>query len=136
MKQDMANLRSILSIVARFDKDADFGPVVREWTSEVLKELDFRTEAANMAEVRGLLRSRRVRAIVPNAVEELVTARVLVMDFCEGFAIKDAARLDAEGVDRELLLQRVCEAWAAQLHVAGVFNADPHPGNILVSTAG
>ena len=132
----MANLRSILSIVARFDKDADFGPVVREWTSEVLKELDFRTEAANMAEVRGLLRSRRVRAIVPNAVEELVTARVLVMDFCEGFAIKDAARLDAEGVDRELLLQRVCEAWAAQLHVAGVFNADPHPGNILVSTAG
>ena len=96
MKQDMANLRSILSIVARFDKDADFGPnpnphpqphpiphphfnpnptptptlhlhpsptpnqdadfgpVVREWTSEVLKELDFRTEAANMAEVRAL----------------------------------------------------------------------------------
>ena len=40
MRQDMANLRSILSIVARFDKDADFGPVVREWTSEVLKELD------------------------------------------------------------------------------------------------
>jgi len=28
------------------------------------------------------------------------------------------------------------KAWAAQLHVAGVFNADPHPGNILVSTAG
>ena len=64
--------------------------------------------------MRALLRSRRVRAIVPNAVEELVTARVLVMDFCEGFAIKDAARLDAEGVDRELLLQRVCEAWAAR----------------------
>ena len=136
MRQDMANLGSILSIVARFDKDADFGPVVREWTAEVLKELDFRTEATNMAEVRALLTARRIRAIVPASVDELVTERVLVMDFCEGFAIKDTARLDAEGVDRELLLQRVCEAWAAQLHVAGVFNADPHPGNILVSTAG
>ena len=39
----MANLGSILSIVARFDKDADFGPVVREWTAKVLEELDFLT---------------------------------------------------------------------------------------------
>ena len=44
------------------------------------------------------MRSRRVRAIVPASVTGLVTARVLVMDFCEGFAIKDAARLDAAGV--------------------------------------
>ena len=135
MRQDMANLRSILGVVARFDKDADFGPVVKEWTAEVLKELDFRTEASNMAEVRALLARRRIRAIVPAAVDALVTQRVLVMDFCDGFAIKDTARLDAEGVDRDVLLQRVCEAWAAQMHVAGVFNADPHPGNILVSTA-
>jgi aarF domain-containing kinase len=57
------------------------------------------------------------------------------MDYCEGFAIRDVQRLDAYGVDRDLLLSRVCAAWAAQMHVAGVFNADPHAGNILVSTA-
>ena len=66
---------------------------------------------------------------------ELVKERVLVMDFCAGFAIKDVRQLDARGVDRELLLSRVCEAWAVQMHTAGVFNADPHAGNILVSTA-
>ena len=65
----------------------------------------------------------------------LVKERVLVMDFCAGFAIKDVRQLDARGVDRELLLSRVCEAWAVQMHTAGVFNADPHAGNILVSTA-
>jgi CubicO group peptidase (beta-lactamase class C family) len=37
-------------------------------------------------------------------------------------------------VDRHLLLERVCSAWAAQMHLAAVFNADPHAGNILVST--
>ena len=51
----------------------------------MLKELDFRTEATNMAEVRALLSARRIRAIVPASVDELVTQRVLVMDFCEGF---------------------------------------------------
>ena len=51
----------------------------------MLKELDFRTEATNMAEVRTLLNARRIRAIVPASVDELVTQRVLVMDFCEGF---------------------------------------------------
>ena len=135
MRQDMANLESILGVVARFDRDADFGPVVREWTAEVLKELDFRTEATNMAEVRSLIERRRIRALVPAAVPELVTQRVLVMEFCAGFPIRDTAQLDAFGVDREVLLQRVCAAWAAQMHEAGVFNADPHPGNILVSTA-
>ena len=35
MRQDMRNLETILSCVAAFDKDADFGPVVKEWTTEV-----------------------------------------------------------------------------------------------------
>jgi aarF domain-containing kinase len=135
MRQDMVNLRAILELVAVFDKDADFGPVVKEWTKEVLKELDFRTEAANMEQVRVLLEECSVHAIVPRSIEHLVTERILVMDYCQGFAIKDTAQLDANEVDREVLLQRVCQAWAAQMHVAGVFNADPHAGNILVSTA-
>jgi aarF domain-containing kinase len=76
MRQDMENLKTVLSLVARFDADADFGPIVREWTSEVLKELDFRTEAVNQAEVRALLRERNVTAIVPETVPELVKALV------------------------------------------------------------
>ena len=52
-----------------------------------------------------------------------------VMDFCEGFAIKNLEMLDERKVDREALLQTVTSAFAHQIFVDGCFNADPHPGN-------
>ena len=135
MRQDMENLRTILSLLARSDPNLDFNPVVNEYTSEVARELDFRTECANMEEVRKLLAASDVRAKVPQSIPELVVERVLTMEFCEGFPIRDLEKLDKNHVDRSLLLGRVCEAWAMQMHVGGTFNADPHSGNILVSTA-
>ena len=135
MTQDMANLRTILGLLAVSDPGLDFGPVVDEYTAEVGRELDFRLEAASMEEVRKLLGSRGVRARVPEAVPGLVTRRVLTMEYCEGFSIRDVERLDGCGADREMLLRRVCTSWAVQMHLGGVFNADPHAGNLLVSTA-
>lgn len=135
MLQDMENLRVILGLLAKTDSDLDFGPVIREYNQEVIKELDFRTEANNMKEVSNLLKANNVKAIIPETVPGLVTERVLVMDFCQGFPIKDTDSMDRHQVDRVLLLERVCRAWAVQMHVGGLFNADPHGGNILVSTA-
>ena len=135
MLQDMDNFESILKFIARFDKDLDYRPIVREWTNEVRKELDFRIEANNMNDVRTLLEENNIRAIVPNLIPGLVKERILVMDYCEGFSIRNTELLEVNHVDREKLLRRICDAWAAQMHIGGVFNADPHMGNILVSTA-
>lgn len=126
MLQDMENLRVILKMLAYTDPDLDFGPVIREYNQEVRKELDFRTEAQNMKEVSDLLKKAKIQAIVPEAIPNLVTERILVMDFCEGFPVRDTRLLDEHGVNREILLERVCAAWAVQMHVGGVFNADPH----------
>lgn len=133
MLQDMENLRIILNLLAKTDPDLDFGPVIREYNQEVKKELDFRTEAQNMKDVSSLLKD--VDVIMPQVIPGLITERVLVMDYCQGFAVRDTDKLDEYNVDRELLMKRICEAWAVQMHVGGVFNADPHMGNILVSTA-
>lgn len=135
MLQDMENLRVILQLLAKTDPDLDFGPVIREYNKEVRKELDFRIEAQNMQEVRNVLRENSATAIVPETIPGLVRERVLVMDFCRGFPVKDTDSMDQHGVDRELLLERICRAWAIQMHVGGLFNADPHGANILVSTA-
>jgi len=135
MMQDMDNLRFILQMLAKTDPDLDFGPVIREYNQEVRKELDFTTEAQNMKDVSNLLQTAKIKAIVPETIPDLITERVLVMDFCEGFPVRDTVKLDENNVNRELLLERVCASWAVQMHVGGVFNADPHMGNILVSTA-
>jgi aarF domain-containing kinase len=136
MLQDMENLRFILNMLAKTDPDLDFGPVIREYNQEVRKELDFRIEDENMKEVSRLLKDRNIKAIIPETIPGLVTERCLVMDFCEGFPLRDTEKLDKYNVDRELLVHRVVEAWAVQMHVGAVFNADPHMGNILVSTTG
>jgi len=135
MLQDMENLRFILELLAKTDPDLDFGPVIKEYNQEVRKELDFRKEAQNMEQVSDLLKEHKVTAIIPQTIPGFVKERVLVMDFCEGFSVKDTKSMDKYDVDRKLLLQRVCKAWAIQMHVGGVFNADPHSGNILVSTS-
>ncbi|KAK3274048.1 hypothetical protein CYMTET_17746, partial [Cymbomonas tetramitiformis] len=134
MVQDLENLRVLTELLHRFESDADYRTVVGEWATEVIRELDFRTEAANLAEVKANLAATSVTAIVPTAFPEMVTRRVLVMEFCEGVSVRDSARLDAMGVDRRVLMDRICEAFADQIHRHGFFNGDPHPGNLHVST--
>jgi len=134
MLQDMENLKTILNLLSKSEPDLDYTPVVEEYTKEVTKELDFRQEARNMQEVKQHLQEQDIRAIVPGTIDELVTEKVLVMDYCKGYPIRDTASLDKYNVDRRLLLERVCQSWAAQMHLLGVFNADPHAGNIMVST--
>jgi predicted unusual protein kinase regulating ubiquinone biosynthesis (AarF/ABC1/UbiB family) len=131
MLQDMENLRIILEWLAKTDSDLDFGPVIREYNHEVRKELDFRIEAQNMHDVSKMLQEATITAIIPEIIPGFVTKRVLVMDFAPGFPIRDTDKLQEYHVDRELLLERVCAAWAVQMHVGGVFNADPHMGKCL-----
>jgi aarF domain-containing kinase len=37
------------------------------------------------------------------------------------------------GIDRGVLVARICAAFAHQIYQRGLFNADPHPGNIMVA---
>jgi len=133
MLQDMDNLAVILNLLSMMDPDLDFNPVIKEYNKEVRKELDFRTEAQNMVEIRNLLLKADIDVVVPEFC--FGTERVLVMEFCSGFPIRDTKKLDEYDVNRELVLERVCTSWAIQMHVGGLFNADPHFGNILISTA-
>ena len=132
MRQDMENLRTLLNMLRWSDPTLDYTQVVQEYTAEVTRELDFRLEAQNMQLVKSFLQDQQIRAIVPETV--WATEKVLVMEYCPGFSIRDVEKLDAHGIDRFILLERVCQAWAAQMHRLGTFNADPHAGNILVST--
>ena len=131
MKQDMDNLRFILNMLAKTDPDLDFSPIIKEYNLEVIKELDFRIESQNMIDVRNILQQSNICAIVPKPILNFVTEKIIVMDFCEGFPVRDNDKLNSYNVNRELLLERVCAAWAVQMHVGGVFNCDPHLGKFL-----
>lgn len=134
MRMDLVNLDLLVGLMRRFDPDQDWRPVVSEWSVAVRQELDFMQEAANLREVALNLERSNVQAIVPKPKDGLVTPRVLIMDFCDGVPARDPEILGALGVNCELLVERVCVDFAAQIHRDGFFNADPHPGNVHVST--
>lgn len=45
----------------------------------------------------------------------------------------DVEELEKHGVSRKALLQALCRVMGHQVFVDGLFNADPHPGNICKS---
>ena len=72
-----------------------------------------------------------LNVIIPKPIPELTRTRVCVMEFCEGMKLTDPKVL-AKIPNKEALMRVVCESFAYQMHIDGLFNADPHPGNILV----
>jgi len=74
--------------------------------------------------------------VVPTPVENYTTARVLTMDYVSGTkvtAISPVARVE---LDHEVLADTLVRAYLKQIVVDGVFHADPHPGNVLVTDEG
>mmetsp|Transcript_34465 Transcript_34465/g.135576 ORF Transcript_34465/g.135576 Transcript_34465/m.135576 type:complete len:835 (-) Transcript_34465:3185-5689(-) len=143
IEQDLENLRRIVSWFAWAEPDFDFRPLMNEWSKEVPYELDFIHEAENLRRVEResleAMRSRKdigmsFKAIFPQVYDELLTEKVLVMNYIDGFKVSDIKELDARKVDRVALIQDIARAYGNQIFRFGFFNADPHPGNILVVT--
>jgi hypothetical protein len=132
MRQDMVQSLVLGRLLAFFEPEFDFTSLLTEANREHEKELDFNIEASNLVEVGDNLHRSRVVAEVPSPIPNLVTEKLLVMTFSEGIPLKSRAQLLDAGIDLPLLVARVCEAWAQQMFTDGLFNADPHPGNLLV----
>lgn len=105
--------------------------VTEGWMKEMIHELDFHREVENLQEVRKGMADAGVDVIVPSEIEGRVSRRAFIMDFCEGFRFTDLDQLALAGVDRKALSARAVHAVATQLLEIGVFNSDPHGGNLL-----
>jgi len=121
----------LLRILARFEKNLDFAPIIEELSHNVPLELDFINEGHN-AETIAKNFGNRVDIIVPKIAWEYSTRRVLVMEYLGGIKITDLAGLERAAIDRQAVAQLVIDAYCEQLYLHGMFHADPHPGNLFV----
>lgn len=106
-----------------------------EFLDSVAEELDFTIEAANATDLaEQLAELDRIR--VPMIHRDLSTSCVLTEEFVSAPNIGDIEALEAAGFDRAEIAHRLIEAFLHQIFDAGVFHADPHPGNILIEPDG
>jgi predicted unusual protein kinase regulating ubiquinone biosynthesis (AarF/ABC1/UbiB family) len=132
---DLANLRALFRAIDWLEGDFDLSALVDEMGRHVPRELDFLSEARNAERIAALFAGRS-DIHVPQIHREWTTRRVLVMEFIDGIKITDREGLDAAGVDVPRVVRTLMEAWCEQVLVHGFFQADPHPGNLLVEPSG
>lgn len=99
------------------------------------EELDYTVELHNL---RGVTATLDGGVRVPTAHEKYSTARLLVMDRLEGTPVGDAGALLAAlpAATRKEIAERLLGEILRQLVRTGVFHADLHPGNILLTADG
>ncbi|WP_040795118.1 aminotransferase class III-fold pyridoxal phosphate-dependent enzyme [Nocardia higoensis] len=70
---------------------------------------------------------------VPTVLDELVTDRMLVMQFMDGIPGKHA---ETVGIPRGQLARRLQDVIYTMLYMHGVCHGDPHPGNVMFGPGG
>jgi ubiquinone biosynthesis protein len=96
-------------------------------------ELDFVAEAHNTELIARLVEDYD-RLRVPAVIRPYVTERVLVLEYIEGRKVDDAHGLAPELAAE--LARQFFSAYVFQVVVEGVFHADPHHGNVLLTDDG
>jgi ubiquinone biosynthesis protein len=105
--------------------------IVEEIWSNLRKEIDFRQEARNIRLFVTAFADWPA-IYIPDVIEDLVSETVIVQVRSSGRRVDDPA-IKAEG---PRLAQDFVDAYLHQIFVLGVFHADPHPGNIFITSTG
>lgn len=99
------------------------------------KELDLRLEAGGADEMRELS-FKAGYFHIPEVDWERSGKRVLTTDWIDGKPLTDPAALDTPGIDRETLANTVTRGFLDHAIHHGVFHADMHEGNMIITPDG
>lgn len=106
-------------------------PIYEEVRRALTTELDYEQEARFTRTIHDNFRDRE-GVVIPRVLDALTTRDVICTTWFDGKKITDPAILEHPELDREVLLTRLLSTWIQMMYVDGVFQSDPHPGNLLV----
>lgn len=105
--------------------------MLEDFARMIIRELDYDREARNTERVY-LNFADDERVLIPKIYWKYTTRRVLTEDYIEGVKLSDLDEITRRGWDRAKTSRLGCQAFLSQIVLHGFFQADPHPGNILV----
>ena len=109
--------------------------VINTMSRSVAMEMDLRLEAAALSEMAENTRDDPDFR-VPAVDWERTTHNVLTMEWVDGIALNDHARLKQAGVDLPDLGRKVIQSFLRHALRDGFFHADMHPGNLFLDETG
>ena len=136
VRQDLEALQEVAQFLDKHAGTAErynVTGIVDEFREAIAAELDYRREAKNLKVLAANL-AEFESIVVPQPVEGYTTARVLTMDYVEGTKITKLSPIARLDIDTQALARTLVRAYLKQIILDGIFHADPHPGNVLLTT--
>lgn len=168
VRQDMEVLTGLAQLAEHVDAFAVWRPsdMVRQLAPMITREIDFARERQNLEQFGELFDSHESGVLIPRAVRELCTRRVLVMEEITGTPLSDflrdykeqsshqqqafsdptdqsseqgaidGSRANDSSSTKDRLAEKLADVYLAMIFDEGLFHADPHPGNLIVASDG
>ena len=168
VRQDMEVLTGLAQLAEHVDAFAVWRPsdMVRQLAPMITREIDFARERQNLEHFGEVFDSHESGVLIPIAVRELCTRRVLVMEEITGTPLSDFLRdykeqsshqqqafsdptdqsSEQDAIDgsrandssstKDRLAEKLADVYLAMIFDEGLFHADPHPGNLIVASDG
>mmetsp|Transcript_21587 Transcript_21587/g.50368 ORF Transcript_21587/g.50368 Transcript_21587/m.50368 type:complete len:622 (+) Transcript_21587:104-1969(+) len=151
-RQDFSNVRLWCTLL-----QPEYLPYIDEVRQSFLSEFDFRREARDLEDISRSFNDPSNpfmdQVYVPGPVPELAGRNVVVMDFIAGTTLLNYGLRKQREMAESSYLTVIWQGWFVlqelrrhlatlvsvqgyQVFVDGVFNGDPHPGNILLMPDG
>lgn len=136
VRTDLANMRRFCAIYEKLDpQPMELMPLLEELATHIGFELDFTREAESAERVQRLFQHNE-RVLVPEIHRELSSPRVLTMQWLRGIKITEKQQLIDAGLEPREVLQDLMHVFVHMIMADGFFQADPHPGNLMVTPDG
>ena len=149
-KQVRADCDIVLTLADRLDRTTDWAKKIgisklaRSFVDSLQGELDYRGELAHIEALRladetGRSTTQTDSVVhIPHVYKELSGEFVIVMDLVEGSTLSHGAEVvdNLSEIARREIAQDLFLMVVRQVLGKGIFHADLHPGNIVVSSAG
>lgn len=105
--------------------------LIEEFSRSLYEEIDYLNEGKNAERFAANFRER-LEVVVPSVVWTHTTRRVLTLQDVGAIKITDYPAIEAAGISRAEVADKLLDVYLKQVFEDGFFHADPHPGNLFV----
>jgi predicted unusual protein kinase regulating ubiquinone biosynthesis (AarF/ABC1/UbiB family) len=134
VETDMSALRVVGGWIHRYKpvrRRANVPALLEEFSRSLYEEIDYLHEAKN-AEIFEKNFANQPGVRIPGIRWDKSTRRVLTLEDVEAIKISDYEAIEAAGIDRGEVANRLFDMYLKQIFEDRFFHADPHPGNLFI----
>ena len=134
--EDLDTLKELTDVAVKHSKTAKkyaVDEILDELRFILLNELDYVKEAENLIAL-GENTKKYPKIVIPQPVEGYSTSKILTMDYIDGQKITSISPISRIETNYKPLVDELVAAYLKHIIFDGFAHADPHPGNVHLTT--